>query len=904
MAEKKIKFWNLRADALHIFKIKAWNLSDGTSEWTDNIPIRTSGILPIQWVKTATIVAKPLYFFRCIRVTWTPLLEFSLRFSHYVLFRKDTTEPLGFDDPTDAELLASGQAIVDGTLVDNPHFLKETGKFPQHTDQVKVDAADDTDNGVLEEHQYHYWVWAVDVNGQTSYMPEIGSGQGYLGPDNAEFGIPSTPTWPDPDRFETEVLVRNSWWCNVKVVWECVDGAEGYWIQMKEKDGWFWSLPYWVEHDPSKATDEFPHQQSVVLNNFLCDTWYEFKIRAVNVPLFLVSEWSEIGRYETEKDPYPPNEIMNVSSNRLRQNLFFKGEYIRITWDWPAGAIILQQVEYFRIYKLAGTILEAENIVNNINKLAGVSGKLAPYQETTQISGTQFIDDDIVKLPAPTESLVGTFSMDMEGATDAARWTGVSTIGGNYLFTDYDWTGVMTIDEHHTGSWSLKSTGSFSSSGARYTGSISGWNFNEGWLSLWVKAKESVVQYYAEIMGTGSSKILVQHQADNRIRFQRTDAGGVGLNAYVPAAVVTQADIYNNWVNIVIRWSVTENNFQIRINNSAWYDKEGTDVVPSISPETGTRFTWGGYVSGSGRIFTDDVAFGGTWALPTEASYYHYWVTAVDTYGLESLATMPDVTIDKPSDAGEGGVHGQTGTGESYDRVSFEPPEAPDLVSPLSSEAPGFNLALVIFWYLFTVKMTWGMVDEATYYKVKIRIKPPGFDWGPWMYTARIEEAYADVDENNNPFFVYPFPLAKHTHIQWAVVTGNMAGETESDTSDEIEILEDTEPPSKPSTPIGRCYGIWTLFGANLWAAVWLRWKPNPPYQGVVSYAIFEDGDQIATVPHFDALAHFNIEHSFLRFGAESAASHDYSIRAIAADGEPSEVSDTVTILWQDWWIL
>ena len=915
MTEKKKKFFNLRTDSLHTFKMRAWSLS-GVGDWTDDIDIRTSGKLPIAWPSTAVIIAKPLFFFRSIRVTWTPLLGYPLRFSHYVLFRKDTTESEGYSDPTDAELLQSGQDIVNGNLENNLHFLKETSKFPQHTDQVKLDAGDSTDTGVLEEHQYHYWVWAVDINGQTSYMSSMG--QGYLGPDNTEFGKPNTPTWPDPDRFETEVLIRNSWWCNVKVVWECVDGAEGYWIQTKEKAGGFWSLPFWVEHDPSKATEDFPHQQSVVLNNFLCDTKYNFKIRAVNVPLFLVSGWSVIETYETEKDPYPPDEIMNVSANRLRQGLSEKGEYIKITWDWPAGAIMLQQIEHFRVYRYVGSTIIAGKYVNYINLPEGHNLKPDAYSETRKFGGTLFIDDEVKELEdaAPVDPYtIATFFWNGEYGSHSPDDQKTAYINKSHD-TEIGVLDAEAIVEYtpagsYDGDYRLRSA----KKGADFvfTNTAGSVLHGDGYISF----RYMIADDYNFAIEIGLLNLAFPTIAENQnwIRvnmvsgqlWTRRQADGSYKEITHPY-VFTSSD-YWVWHHIEVRWSISTDTFQMRLDDGDWETATGglpmtpyqSDcekvqighwwMSPPLEAYHGARYD---------RIFIYD-----SFAAPDFASltkFYHYWVTAVDIDSLESVATMPGVTIVKASDSD---VDGKTGTGESYDRTSFSPPAAPELKSPLTSEDEGFNLVQVWFWQLYTVKMTWHEVDEATHYRVKIRIKPPGDgrDWGPWMYSAHIEEAHANADEPY-PFFVYPLPLQKHTWIEWAVEASNLAGPTESSTSGEIEILFDTEPPAKPKTPIGRCYGILNLFGENFWAVVWLRWEPNPPYQGVKGYAIFEDGIEIATVPHIDPMAYFKVEHSFLRFGAEPAASHDYSIVAIGVDDVRSDESDSVTIDYKDWLVM
>jgi len=897
MAEKKVKFRNLRIDSLHTFKMRAWSLS-GVGEWTDDFSVRTSAILPIQWPKTAKIVAKPLYFFRSIRVTWTPLLGCPLRFSHYVLFRKDTTESLGFDDPSNAELVQSGLDIVNGNLENNLHFLKETGKFPLYTDQVKLDTGDSTDTGVLEEHQYHYWVWAVDVNGQTSYMSEIGDGQGYLGPDNAEFGIPNTP-FVLPGAMETEVLVRNSWWCNVKVVWACLDGAEGYWIQTKEEGGWFWSLPFWVEHDSENIDPAKPHQQSVTLNNFLCSTTYEFRVKAVNVPLFLISGWSEIRTYTTEKDPYPPNEIMNVSANRLQQDLFFKGEYIKITWDWPVGAIILQQIEYFRVYKFAGSINQAETYVHYVNLLEGHNWKPDPLQN---LGGTLFIDDEIKELEDIEEG----------GGTQSFFWNGeygthtAADLRTAYIDEDLNTeVGVLVTSAYvdgefvYDGAYSLQCA--LSSSHLHWSNSVL--DADEGYISLRYYPIDTIhTQTYIRIFHAHAGNIKDRLLIDLRLGKLWASHIGDEVEKEVEHTKTWTSGDRNKWHQIEVRWDVAENLLQIQVDGTGW--------VTSTDPDTLTSFNQSVHyiqlgISAINPPTTIEQRYDKLTISPNFVdlvpAYYHYWVTAVDEGGLESVATMPEVIINKPSDED---VHGEEGEGWSYDRVSFGPPAAPELVSPLTSEAPGFNMVLMIFWALYTVKMTWKEVSEATYYQAKIRIKPPNGEWGPWMYSARIEEAYADVDEDSNPFFVFPIPLQKHTYIEWAVVAGNLAGKTESDTSGEIEVLEDTEPPDKPKTPWGRCYGTENWFGPPFWPVVVLSWKPNPSYQGVASYTIFEDDAEVGTIPHNDLMAYFNMQHTFIRFGAEPADSHVYKIRAMGADGVQSEeCSDPVTINWKVWWM-
>jgi len=874
MAIKKKKFYRLRSDSLHTFNIKAWS-AEGVSAWTDDILIKTSAILPIAWPVTAEMKAKPLFFTRCLRVTWTPLLGYPLRFSHYVLFRKDTTE--GIPAPTSDELTASGEAIVDGTLEDNEHFLKETGKLPLYVDRVKFDSDDDTDNGVLEEHQYHYWVWGVDNNGQLSYS--------YLGPDNAEFGKPTQPVLI-PASMSTEVHERNAWWCDVNVVWWCTDGAEGYWVQRKLKTRALWGLPVWVEHDPDGAYGG--DVQKVTLENFLCNTDYEFRVKAVNVPVRLVSPYSEIGEYTTDKDPDPPDEIESVEAKRLRQNLIRRGEYIKLTWDWPTGALMQQQIDYYRIYRLEGTDAEATAYLATI-----LAGTATPYTETKKFGGTHFVDDEIVELSAGRVEGTQSFFWNGEYGTHTANDLKTAYIDED-LNTE---VGVLTTSAYIDGAivWDGIYSLQCEVGSATLHWSTCDLNGDEGYISLrWYPIDVIHTQDWLRIFHAHSGGVKNRLLIDMRLGKLWVSHVGNDVEKEVEHTKVWSSGDRNKWHHIEVRWKKSDDTLDVKVDDGDWVSS--TDPNPITSFVLDVKYFVLGLSAvnpgGDTEQRYDKLVVSPDLDYPEiPFNYYHYWVTAVDIDEQESTATMV----------------------ESYDKVSFGPPDAPVPYKPLVNTDEGFNMVLVLGFKLFTVKMKWDSVDEATYYRVKIKIKSPNRDAGPWMYTARIPEARINKDEDDDrPFFVYPFPLRKDTEITWAVAAGNMAGETESDEIGPMAIIQDTEGPSKANTPVGECLGINTLFPPTpfRWMVVILKWKPNDNYEGVESYIIYEDDEEVGRIRHnklkggpikgWMIYHHFDAAASTTRNGT-----HTYKVQAAGyEDDEFGEISEPVTVKWEPWWVL
>jgi len=875
MAEKKKKFYRLRSNSLHTFNVKAWS-SSAVSDWSADIPILTSDILPIAWPRTAEIKAKPLFFTRCIRVTWTPLLGYPLRFSHYVLFRKDTTE--GIVAPTSEELAASGQAIIDGTLEDNEHFVKETGKLSLYVDRVKFDSDDDTDNGVLEEHQYHYWVWGVDNNGQLSYMS--GLGKGYLGPDNAEFGKPNQPLIV-PAWMTTEVHERNAWWCDVNVVWYCIDGAEGYWVQRKLKTRALWGLPVWVEHDPDGSYGG--DLQQVTLNNFLCNTDYEFRVKAVNVPVRLVSDISEVGSYTTDKDPYPPDEIEDVDAKRLRQNLITRGEYIKLTWSWPEAAIMQQQIDYYRIYKYEGTDAAAITYLAYINLAQDSPLKAPPYTETKKFGGTHFVDDDIEELVAGKAAGSQSFFWNGEYGShtpndlltayiDTDLNTEVGTLVTNaFVNSAYAYDGTYSLDCYQQSS--------------RLRWANHDLDGDEGYLSLRYYPVDNVhtqttCRIFAATEGVNQNGVVIELRS-GKLWLQHRGAGTFKETEHTKT---WDSSDKGSWHHIEARWKKEDDILDVKVDDGDWVSSIDADALTSfdatvadigmgpsgLQPSTSTRQRYDRLIVSPDFDYPE---------IPD--IYYHYWVTAVDIDNQESAATMV----------------------ESYDKVSFGPPDAPVLVTPLVNTDPGFNMVLKLGWSLFTVRMIWKEVDEATYYQVKVRLQLPNrSNPGPWMYSARIPQARIDTTEGNNPFFVYPFPLRGDTELEWAVRAGNLAGWSESDPVGPMTILYDTTKPSKPATPTGRCYGINRLFGDPLWMSVVLKWTPNANYEGIDCYQVFEDEVLVGTQPHMELRAATNIKQVYTHFGAAAGASHQYRVTAMGKDKVPGPPSDNVTINFQEWW--
>lgn len=930
MAIRKKKFYRLLPNSLHTFNVKAWSM-DAISDWSDDIKIQTSQVLPLEWPDLATtkMVAKPAYFTRCIKVRWTPMVGYPLRFNRYVLFRKDCTDELGYSDPSAAEIKASAQAIQNETLDSNPHFLKDMGKINFYYDRVSVDLDDEADNEGLpyskilisgqveKEHQYYYWVFAVDNNNQVSAsdLDALTTPSNYL-IDNAEFGKPNKPVvlYSDMQSEEstTSVHDRIKWMCDVQLRWRCVDGAEFYWVRRRmyhETIERMWGLPIYVENNPTTGD-----LQSVTINNLFCGRKYQFQVKAVNVPYFLASEWSEDDDqyYETETDPYPPPEIQNVSAKRFRRFLIEKGDYIKLMWDAPDNPILGEQIDHYNIYRLTGTENQAETYVNTIN-----AGTADVYAETRKMGGTHFIDDYVEELEdaaaiAPedictffwngeygshTENDQKTAYVSGDGATEvgtlSATGEGVIDGGGGYdgeyLLRSVKLTGTLTFSDVEDAipqgdtyvSFRFQVASDFDFSGPYSDLGIMIFNF------------------------TGEGNYVNFTFDEGQLIVSRV--GGGGYRTVTHSKVWSWlADRYI-WHHIEARWSIDLDVFQVRVDDGDWESAAGGVAMEDYSVTCdqvviGLYSRFGSNMGDCGTRY-DRVFVYNSFNVPNFDSApqaYHYWVTAEDVDGKESVATMDGVGISKSDDDR---YHNQLGTGQSHDVVTFGPPDAPVLRNP------AINLTMIFSMSMFTIKLIWESVEEATHYRVRIRFKIPGrLDWGPWMYSVPIREEIAAHDEQY-PFYVYPFPVRKFTTFQWAVSAKNYSEETWSSDSSEIEVIADTEPPSDPYPLEGRCYGYYWGYGLKYrWIATRLRWRPNSNYEGVSNYIIYRDGEYLDTVRHNPwkggAFKTYQVYWDYFASDvATENGTHTYSVYAYAGDtDEISENPSTVVVTWQRWW--
>jgi len=921
MAIRKRKFLRLLPGRIHKFKLRA-SSNSGISAWTDVLPIRTSGILDISWT-AGNISAKPKFWLRHIRVSWAPILQ-PLRLDHYLLFRYDS-DLYGAAGVT-AAITASGEAIDDGTYESNIHFLKDTGRLSLYIDKVQegedVSAADD--NNAIIERLYYYWVWAIDRNGDKS--------SNYLGPDTAKFGTPDTPIIISPDNtestkytdygiaadddnfFKTEVKDINKWWCNVRIAWSCPSTAEHYWVRYRKKaTPHIWSLPIYFEHDekiepwynvPPYSIDGV---QLMTIPNLQTDVEYDFQVKAVNVPGILVSDWSDIEWYLTEKDPYPPPEVQNVSAKRMRQLGIRKGEHIKLTWDRPTLAIMREQIDHYRIYKLKGTDAEALAVTTAINSATENAAEAWVIKEDKdevptflKVLTTFFIDEDITEIV--NAGVSWDFAWTCEGDNDTERATAtlsggelVGTLSGTYLFDTVDpYDGTYSFSYNVTGGSISFATGG----GITFTG-------DEGFFEFYIKGDYTNpvgLSYIAQWYYSPFTRMqLYWNHPTTGIKLWRRQ--GAIHEADIPLAEFTgDNDPSSGWVRIQCRWNVDANFMSIRVGENDWNEADtSTPMEPFASPPD--------YLAIAGRTadgsHIDNVSLSLSSEVSAASSYYHYWVTAVDVDEKESVASQSGVTIVK-ADYPE--IDGTAGTGESYDKVSFDKPAAPVLVTPKLDSHPGINQISVFGFPRYTIKFVWQDVDEATYFRVKVRFTPQDKTASAWHLSGRIDQARVNRDSlaPYNPFWIYPLSLQYNTLVEWTVIAGNMAGESEA-TIESFTILGDTTPPTKVSWVRGDCKGISPLFADQQnWMAATLVWTALKNSEGVDIYEVYADGKNpgnlVDTFKHVFAAGIIPSNMKRTVWFPESGPSHTYYIRAVDNTNVPGEWSDPLVVNYEVWW--
>ena len=310
------KFFLLQPGIRHHFQVRALTLGC-SGPWSDTFNIMTSRDKPIEWPAGSDINAVPNLFLRHIWVSWTPVLDFSIK--TYRLFRNRTNIEPNSKEKTHPDWLIDTGFIP--FYVNNLHTSSE----PANSKQGNGDWI-----GIETETTYYYWVCCVD-NGDVA--GEL------LEPDNAELGAPAKPEIQSCTTNLSTVLPGI---CDVTVNWECVGGAEYYYAQ-SSFDNVIWSLPVRIEHDPATGDN-----QSATFLGFFTNTGYYFRVQAINVEWFLFSELSDVFYYKTDHDIIPPEEVSGVDAD-----LTVKTAMVRVKWDSILD--LLQEVVKYRIYRKVTT---------------------------------------------------------------------------------------------------------------------------------------------------------------------------------------------------------------------------------------------------------------------------------------------------------------------------------------------------------------------------------------------------------------------------------------------------------------------------------------------------------------------------------------------------------------------
>lgn len=873
------RFHWLKPGTIYTFSVQA--ISGSAQSDPATISLKTTGEIGMTWPKNAKIMARPVFWSRTIVVKWT-LMNEPLRMDNYRLFRKGGSMP-------------SPSELADYTT-GNAHYLKDCGRWAYHTDHLTgtVMGLSDFGKEIEQEIPYYYWVWAFDKTGRQSATP--------LGPDVAEFGKPNKPKFKGGT---TQVHERNKWWCDYKITWECVGGCEHYLLQRKLKGFLIWGPTFMVQHDESLGEGNQQH----TFDNLLCSKEYDFRVRAVNIPFVFVSDWA-YATYKTGEDTTRPNEIEYVAARRLYHGRKLFGEHIKLTWKRPTNAIIEQQVDYYRIYRKKGTDAEANDYKHQINISADANApeKPEPYSESTKFHGTYFTDDDLEPLPAASGGggFQGVSLCDFEAPTTDL------TVDGAALAGTLTGTIATSTDYAHNGSYSLKS-GAAGSGFSNYLEWVSNdiINLNEGYLTFYFLTTNLASITMVPLIRTreyaGSDYIALFYFDDRAVSSNIK----IRVEKRVGATLVTwdYVDVYDfypalqgTWIKVDFRWdtSLLTNAMSMRVNDGTWHYRSGTLGV-SAATATGIRF--GG--DSSYAYYFDELAIYDNYeGVATELDaniYYHYWVTAVDIIGLESLVSGPE-------DENEGTA--------SYDKVSFSPPPEPTNVEVQ------YNTALnVLSVKLMAAKFSWDAIDEATHFRVKMRTRPLGTkangdarDFSQWFSSPYLREERIDDPDGSGKFYTWPWPLLQRQEIEYTVLAFNAAGE--SPYSKHLDIVgPDTIPPTEIQNIWGRCYGMYSLLWRKLWIGVKLTWDDLSSYEGVKLYQV----EIYNTLTHewdFATNAHPTVGNKKVVAwdpGQPIADSHRFRVRAVDWDWNKEDIdADTnhagpwkeITIPWLQWWKL
>jgi len=835
------RFHWLKPGTLNTFKVQA--ISGLNKSEFSEIDIRTSGFDGMDWDQPwAKVVARPVFWNRTIVITWTPIME-PLRMDFYRLFRKPTDVP------------SAGELADNST--DNAYWLEDTGRKTRRVDHILG-----TDPDIEKEVVYYYWVWAFDKGGNPSVHYLGGSGPNTT-PDNAEFGKPEVPViYPALFEYEHQEIVK--WLTDVTVKFRCSGGAEGYWMQKKQKGRVMWGPLVWVDHDGDLVNQE------AIMQNLIAGKTYQFRVKAVNVPVALVSDWSTVVEKEIPYDDEPPAEIQLVAARRFFRRGFEKGEFIRVQWKRPPLAIMSEQIERYEVYRKVGSDAQAETYKDEIN-----ANTATVYDEMNNFEGTRFVDDDVEELT----TALANFDWDGDyngGATDQDRRTAI--ISGGTLVGTLNGGATITTDQVYEGSYSLK----LLASTLNYLSFVNNGIFSssEGYVSIW---------WYPTSLGFGITDIFrAYYDANNYLNIKYFSARvyvdwmSNGSLEQFQLCSPSHPVVNTTWNHFELRWKVSTNTLECRKNNGGFGDDGETwrDLSPTALAQFAsepTTVTLGPAASSDNFVnYIDSVE---SWGFdgPVAEQFYHYWVRAVDVDDRASTVTMLD----------------------SYDKISFtkpDPPENTDIIQ---------NAVQVIIFKLFTMKFTWDPVDEAVWYRVKIRMKGAGrANFGPWLYTPRLpEERVTDVDDDNptgTPKYVYPFWVLKDTAVQYSVSAENMAGESWSEIKEEL-INSDDEGPSVIQNFTGNCHGF-LFFGIKFWMGYTLKWDDLPWYEGVASYEVYWwNGSSWQSVGHKGPTIIPGKKVVFNGWALPVAGMHKFKVITTDGDDNTSE-SSILELPWSAFW--
>jgi hypothetical protein len=941
---RKRKWLWLSPAKLHTFKVKAWSRTT-ESEWA-TVTLNLSNAPDFEWDATAGLMARPIWWRRSIRVVWTAFpFRYRKWFDHYIIFRKDVTPP----DANDFEEAATNKE-------DSEFFIANT--FERYAWLGQDDVKEDNDfrnqysawnhyyfdENIELETTYYYWVHAVNQHGELS--------QQYLGPDSALWGKPQTPVL-QPGWFSTQVHEINKWSCDVLAWWDSrpdgtkPGGAEYYIIQRRQKRDrlalpeaiWGESIridhDYEEELDPNKEANDGRYQAGVV-HNFWVDKNYEFRIKAVNIPgvgkLGLESAWTQppYPTYKTLHDTEAPPEVTGVAANRFWWQGVQRGDYIRLKWDrfWQnddsgvRAPILTEQLVHYNIYRYKGTDANAALEADAVNLHAGYSNdggtnddsvygsgeyegeyivRKKVYKQTGKFEGTQFVDDDVESTASETEEAeVWDLVWTCEGANDTERSTATisgdtlaGTPAGNYLFDSSD---------KYAGTYSFAST-AVSGAITWNTGAEFTFSGDEGFIEFYFKGDvdSPSLSYLLEWYYSPFNRIFCYW--DSGLTVYRRGASRIHTVTVPDSEFTGDNDPRTGWARFQIRWSVTNNKLQVRVGEGTWYDASYAGGELLAFANTPTYFSVAAYTCVGHHI--DNVSLSLTYEVPVVslAVYYHYWVTAVDSYGYESNVTMVD----------------------SYDKVSFLPPPN---VSGLDNRQELVNNHTT--FRMYSLKVLWDIIDEATHYQVRIKVKPPGKifgverNYGFWHYSALLrEERFYDEDDEGKASYTYPLPLVYGTKVKFAVIAWNRAGKSPEWTeSEEITIERDDSAPGNVKDFKGDCIGVNNLYtGIQQWNAINVSFQPRPHSDGIKCYIVeiknlsseWEYLDEFSPKLGLDSdrFASVRVKYTIpARVLPEWVQDRDYielRIYAIDSDNHPSlnlpeDPWPEATVNWERWW--